>query len=1035
MKTNLYFEKINNVASGFLFLFICLFSNFYFAQTIAATNGTATPCGNCAPPNWADNTGTPDISNSTVAATTAAGGGGGANWTQTPGGTVNFTLPTPPNTHTTWLSLRDLGGAGTQESVTTTVAGLTIGRTYEIVVFSLTAVTRNNGSGGNVYAGTYITQFFAEIAGQTLQVTGITTNTWTTSKIRFTATATSHTLLLRPGNIATAGTPTAPIFSGIRTIQISVTASTAGNSASINTVPVAVADNAQTLQNAPVSFNVVSNDTDVNGSIVASTVDLDPGTPGIQTTFTTAGTGTWTVTGGVVTFTPVSTFLGTATIPYTVDDNFAVNGVSAPATSQQANITVLVSSAADADGDGIVNSLDLDDDNDGILDTVEDSCVKPNQIVNGDFSSSATSWAFSYSTTTPNTSGPLTFTGTAADIFVDNPGTLYPGNILLANTTPFVTAAGATYSFTSTLNILGGTTNTSFSWVLIDSSNNIVQTLQTYKTQASGVGTVTITNTVTAYPVTFVAAGTGSHRLALTWITNSATSGNAQDVRIDNVSLLSPCDFDGDGIPNIFDLDSDNDGCFDAIEGAENVLSSQLSPNGSINFTANGGLGTTAGTNNGVPNLVNSGGTADTGSATAGTVGQPIGRSQNASQNDCIDSDADGVPDWQDLDDDNDGILDTLECGFVCATPFINGGFEFPVVSGIGVFINQNTPGVGWKTTATDGLIEFWQTGAVPSAEGAQFAELNATQVSTLYQTFCLNGTGGTINWSAKHRGRNGVDVAAVKFGSTVATAQASTAVQNMSDGNTAWGSYSGTYTIPAGTTSLVIAFQAVSSAGGDAGQGNFLDDVQIVINQSCLDTDGDGIPNSLDLDSDDDGCPDVIEGSASFVNGASYISANNRLTTPVSATGIPGVPSATPAITGYSATAGQTTIGDSQNNLVNNCFCYKNPASPAGGNPNPVRHGITALNRANSGTSDWPVVRRSAWTVLESKSKGFVVNRMAFVDADNNAATPTTPPLAAIPAANYVEGMMIYDTVANCLKIYNGTLWNCYNVQSCPDF
>ena len=32
-------------------------------------------------------------------------------------------------------------------------------------------------------------------------------------------------------------------------------------------------------------------------------------------------------------------------------------------------------------------------------------------------------------------------------------------------------------------------------------------------------------------------------------------------------------------------------------------------------------------------------------------------------------------------------------------------------------------------------------------------------------------------------------------------------------------------------------------------------------------DTDGDGIPNSLDLDSDGDGCPDALEGAGALTN------------------------------------------------------------------------------------------------------------------------------------------------------------------------
>lgn len=104
---------------------------------------------------------------------------------------------------------------------------------------------------------------------------------------------------------------------------------------------------------------------------------------------------------------------------------------------------------------------------------------------------------------------------------------------------------------------------------------------------------------------------------------------------------------------------------------------------------------------------------------------------------------------------------------------------------------------------------------------------------------------------------------------------------------------------------------------------------------------------------------------------------------------------------------------------------CYK-PAS-LGGTSLPVNHGITALSRAGAETGNWPMERKGAWTVLESKSKGFVVNRI-----------PTTLALSNI--TNPIEGMMVYDEEATCLKIYTikeGELsagWYCLTKQTCPD-
>lgn len=104
---------------------------------------------------------------------------------------------------------------------------------------------------------------------------------------------------------------------------------------------------------------------------------------------------------------------------------------------------------------------------------------------------------------------------------------------------------------------------------------------------------------------------------------------------------------------------------------------------------------------------------------------------------------------------------------------------------------------------------------------------------------------------------------------------------------------------------------------------------------------------------------------------------------------------------------------------------CYKTPPVVSGGSP--TTHGITNLGRAGKDNGNWPMVRTGAWTALESKTKGFVINRVA---------ANYEPPLddGQIPAIiEPVKGMMVYDTTNHCLKIYDGVAWKCFNVQSCP--
>ncbi|WP_330747034.1 hypothetical protein [Chryseobacterium sp. CP-77] len=95
------------------------------------------------------------------------------------------------------------------------------------------------------------------------------------------------------------------------------------------------------------------------------------------------------------------------------------------------------------------------------------------------------------------------------------------------------------------------------------------------------------------------------------------------------------------------------------------------------------------------------------------------------------------------------------------------------------------------------------------------------------------------------------------------------------------------------------------------------------------------------------------------------------------------------------------------------------------------TKMGITALNRAGANSDNWPMVRKGGWLALEAKSKGFVPNRVAF-DASGNPV--------GIPAANFVEGMMVYDTTNKCIKMYTlkegdaSMAWHCISTQTCPD-
>jgi gliding motility-associated-like protein len=156
-----------------------------------------------------------------------------------------------------------------------------------------------------------------------------------------------------------------------------------------------------------------------------------------------------------------------------------------------------------------------------------------------------------------------------------------------------------------------------------------------------------------------------------------------------------------------------------------------------------------------------------------------------------------------------------------CTVETINNDFELPVIGNSVDYINQSTV-PGWKTTAPDGIIEFWKSGFPGNFaySGKQYVELNAFFASGLYQDF--DSSNNTVfNYSFAHRGRLGVDQMAVKAGPPGGPY---TIVTTVSTGNKEWKLYSGKYTAPNNQNVTRFIFEAVSTANNNPTVGNFLD-------------------------------------------------------------------------------------------------------------------------------------------------------------------------------------------------------------------
>ncbi|PKJ52838.1 hypothetical protein CWE34_25610 [Bacillus sp. SN10] len=177
-------------------------------------------------------------------------------------------------------------------------------------------------------------------------------------------------------------------------------------------------------------------------------------------------------------------------------------------------------------------------------------------------------------------------------------------------------------------------------------------------------------------------------------------------------------------------------------------------------------------------------------------------------------------------------------CGHLSRVALINGSFEEPPGPGSlnGSFGYYESEVPGWKTTDdTAGVkwIEIWDykqgypTGIVnlypPPVDGNRYAELNASGNGMLYQDV-KTAPGQTIYWRLSHKGLYGVDTMQVRIGAATINPYDTVVQQQMSDGNTAWGTYTGTYKVPEGQTLTRFGFEAVSTSNGSIGHGNHLD-------------------------------------------------------------------------------------------------------------------------------------------------------------------------------------------------------------------
>ncbi len=553
----------------------------------------------------------------------------------------------------------------------------------------------------------------------------------------------------------------------------------------VNDAPVAVNDGPlSTAEDAPLVISpVAANDSDLDGdSLTVTDIDGNPITPGGASVAVTGGTVSLDADGITLTFTPAPNYNGPADFAYSISDG--------QGGTDSATVDLTVTSTNDAPVAA----------NDGTFVLPENTALTLTPLGND----------------SDLDGDPLTISEIDGNpILPGGPAVAVPGG------TVSLGADGVTLTFTPDLDYVGPV---DFDYTVSDGNG-----------------------------------GTDIASIDLSVILDTDGDGipDSQDLDDDNDGILDTAegdgnlDTDGDGIVDSLDLDADNDGILDVDEAGHGAADSDGDgmvdgPTGANGLPDAVETGTETGVpatppidtdgdgiedfqdldsdNDGLNDVLESGGSDPDGDGIVGTgapvdgdgdgINDVVDPSQGGTPVPVLDTDGDGVEDYQDLDSDNDGVNDVVEGGNAALDPDGNGTIDGPDGDGDGIQ-DPVDPAIGFGDAGN---------GDAPDSDGDGVED---------YQDLDSDNDG--IN-DVIESGNGSAD----------------------SDGD-------GTVDGADGDGDGILDPVDPATGFGDSGSGD------------APDSDGDGIDDILDLDSDNDGVPDVVEGG----NGASDADGDGRVDGP----------------------------------------------------------------------------------------------------------------------------------------------------------
>ncbi|MGF1515224.1 MAG: DUF4347 domain-containing protein [Elainellaceae cyanobacterium] len=565
-----------------------------------------------------------------------------------------------------------------------------------------------------------------------------------------------------------------------------------------NTPPTVIDDFASTPIDTPITVDVLANDTDTeDGGRPAGGITQINGTPvepGQPITLPSGGVVTLLPTGGI-SYTPPVGFTGVEPFSYTTVDSGGA--------AQIGNVSITVTPPADpndSDGDGILNINDLDDDNDGITD-VDELGGNPNLDTDGD--------------------GIID----SLDLDADNDGIL---DVIEAGHDQADTNGDGRLDGPFGPNGLADVVETApesgvINYTVFDTDGDGVRDFQDLDADNDGITDVTEGGGIDGGE--FDPDGNGI--VGDGPLIDSDGDGILDAADPDSGNALPVPDTDGDGARNFRDLDSDSDGLIDLVERGGDLPDAD--GDGRVDGPDPDGDGIVA--------------VVDGAEGSFGTGPFPIPEPADPNGNgvpeyleppfDPNDADGDGIPNAEDLDDDNDGITDVDELG---GNP------------------NLDTDG--------DGIIDSLDLDAdndgIPDVIESGHDQEDTDGRGRLAGPFGPNGLAdvvetapesGVINYTVADTDGDGVrdfqDLDADNDGIL-------DVIEAGHDGRDANGD--GRLNGPFGPNGLANAVE--TAPGSD------------IINYTVIDTDGDGIRDFRDLDTDNDGITDVTEGGGTDPDG-----------------------------------------------------------------------------------------------------------------------------------------------------------------------